>query len=790
MQTWARSRELVVLVSLASAWGCGSSSAGTQPGDADADAGRLGSSSQALDAIGWGADYTSQCNAHGVPTPPPFSTATVNAPGVYYFNEWTQGADAIGSNSLVAGFTGFDSARVYTAESALTSQLGLCAIAAHYGEGGGFFDVICQGSSGYACFWETRTPSPDPTSTPLYIATAFDSGTKLATGHDTCTACHAGRNAFLTHNGVNDGLNGQNDPFGMHDYWMLGTTSWYTPIVPAGWPANPGPSNDDYPSSCTAACHTVSGPAGPFPTLRSSAFDSAHYCGILDKVVRVPPSQGGMPPGNPCSYYDAPNCPAHTDPQVQAMLAACGKPQAPDTAVSYSNSPVAISSYSSTTPYSGSWDHALVGSAIYDQAKTYLFDNLFSSGAMDGWSPNDYSSQLLSSFRPTLFAKDNNGSNLTLAATNAYGQVQERSFGSGAGYRTVSSTLAAGSPYGYVRFDGFNIIVFRGTDDKIYESYWYGGTWYTNPYPNQVLKATGDPIAYNRGSTASVIYKCAELLCEYRLIGGAWQFRTITPAAPLVSGTLPVPFKRAYSSDYMIFYAAADGLHMITDPSEPSFGDTSDQLIYNGLITSSPAPYNPQDSGVRVAFIADYGTGNNSYVGEAVEPYGTSSWLTYFRLGSYNNTERFSGDPAAYTSSIGRNTLLFRNSANTLYQLQTVNSAMGDVSYAKTTVQKGYDIDTSGALTQGQQQTWMLYLPPGQYKFDMTPSSGDADLYTMVGGTPTTTSYDCRPYYGGTSAESCISTIPGPSYGYINVMVNGYAAGTSSFAIRGYFNDQ
>ncbi len=54
---------------------------------------------------------------------------------------------------------------------------------------------------------------------------------------------------------------------------------------------------------------------------------------------------------------------------------------------------------------------------------------------------------------------------------------------------------------------------------------------------------------------------------------------------------------------------------------------------------------------------------------------------------------------------------------------------------------------------------------------------GDADLYVRKGAAPTLTSYDCRPYQGGT-AESC-SVVGG---GAVYVSVNGYAT-SSTFAL-------
>ncbi|MFS8067687.1 MAG: PPC domain-containing protein, partial [Byssovorax sp.] len=67
------------------------------------------------------------------------------------------------------------------------------------------------------------------------------------------------------------------------------------------------------------------------------------------------------------------------------------------------------------------------------------------------------------------------------------------------------------------------------------------------------------------------------------------------------------------------------------------------------------------------------------------------------------------------------------------------------------------------------------------FKVAMT-GTGDADLYVKFGSTPTTTSYNCRPYLTG-STETCTVTVPaGQSAGYISV--RGYAAATYNLAIN------
>ncbi len=87
-------------------------------------------------------------------------------------------------------------------------------------------------------------------------------------------------------------------------------------------------------------------------------------------------------------------------------------------------------------------------------------------------------------------------------------------------------------------------------------------------------------------------------------------------------------------------------------------------------------------------------------------------------------------------------------------------------------------IDEAFTLAKGAQKTWVAQkLAAGSYTFALT-GSGDADLYVKVGGAPTTSSYDCRPY-AGHSTESC--TVEVPNDATVHVMVSGYA---SSSAVR------
>jgi serine protease len=91
-------------------------------------------------------------------------------------------------------------------------------------------------------------------------------------------------------------------------------------------------------------------------------------------------------------------------------------------------------------------------------------------------------------------------------------------------------------------------------------------------------------------------------------------------------------------------------------------------------------------------------------------------------------------------------------------------------------------VSKSGSVVQGR---WVYYQIDDSdsitdIKVELTNLSTDVDLYVNEGSLPTLTSYDCRPYKRGTTAETCTLTNPGATTWYIGVY--GYTAG--SFTIK------
>ena len=112
----------------------------------------------------------------------------------------------------------------------------------------------------------------------------------------------------------------------------------------------------------------------------------------------------------------------------------------------------------------------------------------------------------------------------------------------------------------------------------------------------------------------------------------------------------------------------------------------------------------------------------------------------------------------------------------------TTHTTSGSLTVSGTTggdvvLQNGVAVaGVSGALNS--QTFFQVAIPAGATNLVVSISgtgTGDADLYTHLGSHPTLTTYDCRPYLGG-SNESC--TVAAPAPGTYYVMLNGYAAYT------------
>jgi serine protease len=94
-------------------------------------------------------------------------------------------------------------------------------------------------------------------------------------------------------------------------------------------------------------------------------------------------------------------------------------------------------------------------------------------------------------------------------------------------------------------------------------------------------------------------------------------------------------------------------------------------------------------------------------------------------------------------------------------------------------------VKTGLAGAKSDELYFSLDVPTGakDLSFTMSGGTGDADLYVQYGASPTSSSYDCRPWKSG-NAESC--PIATPQSGTYYVMVQGYSAFSGVSLVANY----
>lgn len=80
----------------------------------------------------------------------------------------------------------------------------------------------------------------------------------------------------------------------------------------------------------------------------------------------------------------------------------------------------------------------------------------------------------------------------------------------------------------------------------------------------------------------------------------------------------------------------------------------------------------------------------------------------------------------------------------------------------------------TSSLPSGGEARYSIATTPGQrYTVLLTPTAGDADLYTNPSAGISRSTWSCRPYLGALRTETCSFTAPGSSY---YVLVHGFTA--------------
>jgi pseudolysin/vibriolysin len=164
----------------------------------------------------------------------------------------------------------------------------------------------------------------------------------------------------------------------------------------------------------------------------------------------------------------------------------------------------------------------------------------------------------------------------------------------------------------------------------------------------------------------------------------------------------------------------------------------------------------------------------------------------YAKLGS--NPTTTTHDCASEGSTTAETCSIATASAGTYYVL-----LHGYAAYSGVTLTGSYSTGSTGnVLTSGVPVSlpsvatgswspdYTLSVPSGKTSvvFTISGGTGDADMYVRIGATPTTTTYNCRPYLTGNS-ETC--TFNAPAAGTYHVSVRAYSA-YSGVTLKGTIN--
>jgi len=160
---------------------------------------------------------------------------------------------------------------------------------------------------------------------------------------------------------------------------------------------------------------------------------------------------------------------------------------------------------------------------------------------------------------------------------------------------------------------------------------------------------------------------------------------------------------------------------------------------------------------------------------------GTGDADLYTKFGSAPTLSSYDCRP--YVTGNNESCTVASPQAGTYYVMLNGYTAFSGVSVKATwstssgggnTLQNGVPVSGLSATT-GNALYYTMVVPSGASNLNIkiAGGTGDADLYVKLGSTPTTSSYDCRPYVTGNS-ESCTASAPTPGTYY--VMVRAYSS--------------
>jgi hypothetical protein len=279
------------------------------------------------------------------------------------------------------------------------------------------------------------------------------------------------------------------------------------------------------------------------------------------------------------------------------------------------------------------------------------------------------------------YVRSDNGTN-AIVYRSADGHIHELSLLEGASTwqagdlsSLTGATAAVGNPAAYVRSDGTNAVVYRGSDGHIHEISLEVGAniWTVNDLTSAASApaASGDPVGFVRHDTVNaVVYQAASSGHIYELTlplaGLAWGFDDLTAitGAPAEAGPARA-YVRSDNYSSIVYRATDNDIHEIyLAPGSSTSWSTGDITATAGAPAASgdPAPYVRSDNTNSVVY-----SGSDGDVHELALPQG-GAWSVY-DLTALTGAPSVKGGVIGYVRADSVNAVNFQGSNNHIYEL-------------------------------------------------------------------------------------------------------------------------
>jgi hypothetical protein len=228
---------------------------------------------------------------------------------------------------------------------------------------------------------------------------------------------------------------------------------------------------------------------------------------------------------------------------------------------------------------------------------------------------------------------------------------------------------ASGNPFGYVRSDKINSVVYRGKNNHIYELYRRADSWISGDLSTLAgaPEALGDPAVYVRNDkTNSVVYRGKNNhIYELYLGAGAWHFRDLFAVADWApaggaSGD-PAGYVRSDGTDSVVYRGTDNHIYELYLSAGSWRSADLSTLAGAPEASGDPAGYVRSDKINSVVY-----RGKNNHIYELY--LGAGKWISTDLSGAIG-APAASGDPAGYVRSDKINSIVYRGENTHIYEL-------------------------------------------------------------------------------------------------------------------------